>query len=159
MILHCIRQLALTALVGIIAASGVASPNELLPVQTERVAETASGGTPSELRGTSWQWVGFTSSAESLTVANPERYTLTFTDDRVAIRADCNRGTTPVASPSPGALRIGPIAMTRALCPPGSLSNRFARDLSRTVHYSIRGGELHLELPSDSGVLRFRRGS
>ena len=159
MILHCISQLVLTAVVGIVASFGVSTPNELLPIENERVAEIASVGTPPELRGTSWRWLGFTSSAESLTVPEPERYTLTFTEDRAILRADCNRGTAPVASLSPNTLRIGPIALTRRRCPQGSLSNRFAQDLSNTVRYSIRGGELYLELSINSGFLRFAKES
>src|SRR3712207_525246 len=157
--LHRIRQLALAALNAAAAASGVSAAQDAptLP-RTERASETAPGNTPPELRGTSWRWVGVTSPVETLTVAEPERYTLAFTDgDRIALRADCNRGSAPVASPSPGALSVGPMAMTRALCPPGSLSDRFARDVSRAVRYAVRGGELHLELPTDSGVLRFTR--
>jgi len=159
MILHCISQLVLTAVVGTVASFDVSTPNELLPIENERVAEIASGGTPAELRGTSWRWLGFTSSAESLTVPEPERYTLAFTEDRAIIRADCNRGTARVASRSPNTLSIGSIALTRRRCPQGSLSNRFARDLSNTVSYSIRGGELYLELSIDSGFLRFAKES
>ena len=39
-----------------------------------------------------------------------------------------------------------PIAPTREMCPKGSLSDRFARDV-----------DLYLELPVDSGTLRFKR--
>ncbi len=157
MILHRISQLALTAIVGTIASFGVSTPSVQLPMQNERVAEIASGGTPSELRGTSWRWLGFTSAEEAFTVPDPESYTLSFTENGVNLRADCNRGRAPIASPSLNALRIGPIALTRRLCPQGSLSDRFARDLSSTVRYSIRGGELYLESSIDSGFLRFAR--
>ena len=50
-----------------------------------------------------------------------------------------------------------PIALTRAMCPPGSLSDRFAKDVGRATSYFVRDGELYLELPVDSGTLRFRR--
>ncbi|MDR4484415.1 MAG: META domain-containing protein [Nitrospirales bacterium] len=159
MILPCISQLVLTAVISTVASFGVLTPNELLSIENERVAEINSGGTPPELRGTSWRWLGFTSSAESLTVPEPERYTLTFSEDRAIVRADCNRGTAPVASRSLNALEIGPTALTRRRCPQGSLSNRFAGDLSNTVRYSIRGGELYLELSNDSGFLRFAKES
>jgi para-nitrobenzyl esterase len=123
-------------------------------------AQESIGLAPSELRGTSWRWLGFTSSAESLVVDQPERYTLAFTEEgRIVLRADCNRGSGSVASPSSGALVIGALAMTRAKCPPDSLSERFARDVSRAVRYALRGGELHLELPDGSGVMRFTKAS
>jgi para-nitrobenzyl esterase len=154
--LRCTGHLALAALNVTSAAAGASAQDAPRLPRAERVAEHAPVGTPPELRGTSWRWVGFTSPAETLTIAEPERYTLAFVEgDRVALRADCNRGSSSVTSSSPGVLGVGPMAMTRAMCPPGSLSDRFARDVSRVVRYSIRGGELHLELPTDSGVLRF----
>ena len=153
------RQLATAAIVVFAAAYGVSAQDPIDFVRIERAADTAAGSTPSELRGTSWRWVGVTLPGESFAVDQSEHYTLTFiAGDRIAIRADCNRGTGPVASPSPGALVIGPLAMTRAKCPPGSLSDRFAREVSRAVRFAIRGGELHLDLPIDSGVLRFAKG-
>jgi heat shock protein HslJ len=157
--LHCTGHLALAALNVTAAATGVSAHGAPGLPRAERAAEHAPVGTPPELRGTSWRWVGFTSPAEALTIAEPERYTLAFVEgDRVALRADCNRGSAPVSSSSPGVLGVGPMAMTRAMCPPGSLSGRFAHDVSRAVRYSIRGGELHLGLPTDSGVLRFVQG-
>jgi para-nitrobenzyl esterase len=129
-------------------------------MQIAQAPEPAGGSIPPELRGTAWRWVGVTSPPESFTVDQPDRYTLSFIEgDKVALRADCNRGIGSVASSSPGALAIGPLAMTRARCPPGSLSDRFARDVSRAIRFLIRGDELQLELPADAGVLRFVRGS
>jgi hypothetical protein len=52
---------------------------------------------------------------------------------------------------------MGPLATTRAKCPPGSLSERFLQDVSRAVRFAIHGGELRLELPTASGVLHFAR--
>lgn len=113
---------------------------------------------PPELLGGSWRWVAFVSPVESLTIAEPERYTLAFLPEgRVALRADCNRGGGGVSFPEPGALRIGALALTRAFCPPPSLSDRFARDVARAARWALRDGALDLELPADSGVLRFAR--
>jgi membrane-bound inhibitor of C-type lysozyme len=50
---------------------------------------------------------------------------------------------------------VGPIALTRAACPPGSFSDRFAREVGRATSYFVKDGELFLELPVDSGTLRF----
>ncbi len=153
------RQLATAASVVFITACSASAQYSIDLMWIERAADTATDSTPSELRGTSWRWVGVTSAVESFAVDQSDRYTLAFIEgDRIALRADCNRGTGPVASPAPGALVIGPLAMTRAKCPSGSLSERFARDVSRAVRFAIRGGELHLELPNDLGVLRFTKG-
>jgi heat shock protein HslJ len=150
------RQLAPAALIATAGASDAYSQDAPMPVKTERVAETTPSSTSFELRGTSWRWVEFTSPTESLTVLKPDRYTLAFTDyDRVALRADCNRGQAQLTSPARGELRIGPVAMTKALCPPNSLSDRFTQEVARVVRYAVRGGELYLELANGSGTMRF----
>lgn len=122
------------------------------------VAPSAVSATPKELAGTNWRWIALTSSTENLTIAEPDRYTLTFTKgDRVALRADCNRGAGNVAFPGAGVVRLGPLALTRAMCTSGSLGERFAREVERADHWSVRGDELSLELESDAITLRFKR--
>jgi hypothetical protein len=64
---------------------------------------------PPDLARTTWRWVSLTTPGETLTIAEPERYTLRFSDrDRVALRADCNRGAGSVVFPEPGAIRLVP---------------------------------------------------
>ena len=122
-------------------------------------ASLALSATPRELAGTNWRWIALTSRTEALTVAEPDRYTLAFTiGDRVALRADCNRGAGSVAFPAAGIVQFSPLALTRALCPTGSLGERFAREVGRAVGWSVRGDELSLELQSDATILRFKRG-
>ena len=73
------------------------------------------------------------------------------------LRADCNRGAGSVVFPEPGAIRFGALAITRAMCPTGSLGDR-----SEVVHagrWAIQHGEQRLELSGDAGVLRFTRQS
>jgi heat shock protein HslJ len=121
-------------------------------------AAAAEPAVPPQLAGTAWRWTRFVSPLEDFVVAEPERYTLAFdAAGRIALRADCNRGSAGVAFPEPGALRVGAMALTRARCPPDSLGDRFARDVARAVRWSLREGELYLELPMDSGTLRFAR--
>jgi hypothetical protein len=43
------------------------------------------------------------------------------------------------------------------MMPPGSLGDRFARDVARAVHWSLRNGELNPELPVDPGTPRLAR--
>ena len=113
---------------------------------------------PPELARTTWRWISLTTPEETLTIAEPEGYILRFLDGgRVALRADCNRGAGSVIFPEPGAIHFGALAITRAMCPPGSLGNRFAREVERAVRWAIHGGELRLELSGDAGVLRFAR--
>jgi para-nitrobenzyl esterase len=47
--------------------------------------------------------------------------------------------------------------LTRAACPPGSLSDRYVRELERATIYFLKDGALFLDLPADSGTLRFER--
>ena len=111
---------------------------------------------PPELARTTWRWVSLTTPEGALTIAEPERYILRFLDGgRVALRADCNRGAGSVVFPEPGAIRFGALAITRAMCPPGSLGDRFAREVEHASRWAIQRGELRLELSGDAGVLRF----
>ena len=118
----------------------------------------AAAGLPGEMIDVTWEWVSFTTPVEEITVDAPERYTVQFMKDgNVALRADCNRGMASYTAGSDGKLTFGGIALTRAMCPEGSLSNRFVREVERASTYFLRDGDLFLELPVDSGTLRFRR--
>jgi heat shock protein HslJ len=118
----------------------------------------AAAGLPAEMVDVTWEWVSFTTPVEEITVDVPERYTMQLTKDgNVALQADCNRGMTSYTAGSDGKLTFSGIALTRAMCPQGSLSNRFVREVERASSYFLRDGDLFLELPVDSGTLRFRR--
>lgn len=110
------------------------------------------------LIGPEWRLVHFRSSDDAIGTIAPaegEVYTLRFgADGRVAARLFCNRGSgsytlADAASPR-GALSFGPMAMTRAACPPTRLS-RLPADLSNVASYVIEGGQLHLNLKIDGG--------
>lgn len=112
--------------------------------------------TSAALFGTRWQWVGRASAGDAMTIAEPARYTLEFLPEgRIALRADCNRGAGGLAFPAPGALRVGAIALTRAMCPPDSLSDRFVQEVSAAARWSLRDGQLWLERPDGAATLRF----
>jgi heat shock protein HslJ len=107
-----------------------------------------------------WQWLRFRSPVEHITVDAPERYTIQFgRDGRVAVRADCNRGTASYSVSADRRIALGPIVLTRMMCPPGSQDARFINELGRATSYFMEDGYLFLELPVDSGTLRFRRES
>lgn len=113
---------------------------------------------PSEVVEVTWQWVSFTTPVEQVDVDAPERYTLVFDrTGRVAVRADCNRGTTACSVTADRRITFQPIALTRMACPPESLSDRFVRELGRAAIYFLKDGDLYFDLPVDSGTLRFRR--
>ena len=98
--------------------------------------------------------VGVTSPGESFAVDHPERYTLTFLDDdRITLRADCNRGSGPVAISAPGALTIGPLATTRARCLSGLLPPiRSSPDSNDFANESLGQDTSHLSRARVSGA-------
>ncbi len=111
---------------------------------------------PQAILGITWQWEGTTNPVEKIVVAAPERYTLWLgADGRAQMRFDCNRGGGEYEI-SPGRLSFRPLMSTRMACPPDSLDNVFMRDLQRVVLFFLRDDRLYLELPYDSGTMKFR---
>jgi para-nitrobenzyl esterase len=110
-----------------------------------------------DLGGTSWQLVKFQGSDDTtLTPDDKTKYTITFgIDGRVSARLDCNRGSGTWTSSEPHQLQFGPMALTRAMCPPGSLHDRIARDWELVRSYTIKDGHLFLSLMADGGIYDF----
>jgi heat shock protein HslJ len=103
-----------------------------------------------------WEWVATVTPVEKTTVPNPERYTIRLAGDgKVQARFDCNGGGGTYQI-SEGKLSFGPLLSTRMACPPGSMDGPFMRDLQRVASFFLQDGELYLELPFDSGSMRFR---
>lgn len=113
---------------------------------------------PPEALNATWEWVGFTTPLIQESIDASSRYTITFDPaGRVSIQADCNRGTGTYTLPEPGHITFGPIGVTRMACPEPSQGDRFADLVQRSTVFFMQGGEFFLELPMDSGTLRFRR--
>jgi para-nitrobenzyl esterase len=124
-------------------------------------APPAAGGSAAEgsLDGTHWRLVELVSKSDAIGSVRPQdplKYHLTLAAGGTATaRLDCNRGTgswsvTP-SGPAGGKLTFGPMAMTRAMCPPGSLDTRIARELTEVRTYERDGDRLVLYLPADRG--------
>lgn len=111
------------------------------------------------LAGTKWRLVHFQSSDDSIgTIIPPNvgNYTLEFMPDgKLAMQLDCNRGTATwqeADRTATGAtLTISPGAMTRAMCQPGAIDTRLARDLGFVVSYTMADGKMHMALKMDGG--------
>jgi para-nitrobenzyl esterase len=131
-------QLALAVLV--LAGCGAATP---LP-----------SAAPSSLGGTAWRLVRFQGGDGTiLTPDDRAKYTFQFgADGTLTARIDCNRGRGTWTSSGPSQLTLGPLALTRAMCPPGSLDDRIVRDLDFVRSYVIQGGHLFLSLLADAGI-------
>lgn len=103
-----------------------------------------------------WQWESTVTPVETINVDKPDNYTILLKSaGRVQVRFDCNRGGGSFEISS-GKLSFGPMMSTRAACPKGSLDFRFAKDLQRVVSFFTMDNNLYLELPYDSGTMKFR---
>jgi heat shock protein HslJ len=120
-------------------------------------APSARSTDPQRVVGRTWQWVSTVTPVEKITVATPERYTLLLQaggDARVSF--DCNNGGGKYALYD-GRISFGPLMSTRMACPPDTQDAPFMRDLQRVNSFFVEKGNLYLELPMDSGNMRFRQ--
>jgi heat shock protein HslJ len=111
-----------------------------------------------DLIGGVWTWQETVlRNGETFVPSVPGHYTVEFEiGGRVTGRADCNRLFGPYTA-TQDSLEIGPLAMTRMACPPGSLGERFAMQLDQVTAYALRDGALFLELRAESGRMRLTR--
>lgn len=114
--------------------------------QPARQAET--------LAGTSWRLVAFQGGDGTLLRPDDrDKYSFSFGADGVlSARIDCNRGRGSWKSSESGRLELGPMAITRAMCPPGSLHDQVVRQLPYVRSYVLRNGKLFLSLMADGGT-------
>jgi len=73
------------------------------------------------------------------------------------MRLNCNRASgtwssQPGVDGSSGTFELGPLAMTRAFCPPPSLDTQIARQAEYLRDYLLRRGRLYLGLMADGGI-------
>jgi para-nitrobenzyl esterase len=113
---------------------------------------------PGMLPGTRWRLVRIQSMDDTEAVPDDRsKYTLEFgRAGALAGRVDCNRlsGRWTASGES---ISLGPLAMTRAMCPPGSLSDRYVRALEAAVTWMVVDGRLAIAMQVDAGILHFER--
>jgi heat shock protein HslJ len=126
-----------------------------LAIFERRAAASPSSGAP--LQGTTWRLVRFQGGdGRTLTPDDPEKYTIEFgADGRLAARVDCNRGRGTWKTSGPSQLEFGPLALTRAQCPPGSLHDQIAKQWTFVRSYMTKNGHLFLSLMADGGIYEF----
>ena len=109
------------------------------------------------LGGTSWQLVRFQGGDDTRLIPDYRaKYTIAFgTDGSVSARIDCNRGRGTWKSSGPNLLQFGPLALTRAMCRPGSLHDRVVRDWEFVRSYIWKDGRLFIALMADGGIYEF----
>jgi membrane-bound inhibitor of C-type lysozyme len=144
------------------AANGVSVWNKGNEVAFEdgKITRACRVAAAPALAGSSWRLVEIQSSDDRIGTARPDdpvKYTLALgADGRASLRLNCNRGTgawssTPTGADS-GSFSLGPLAVTKAFCPPPSLDDRIARDSQYIRTYLLRNGRLYLNLMADGGT-------
>jgi para-nitrobenzyl esterase len=123
-------------------------------------ADPPSAATPASttsLAGTSWQLLRFTGSdGKPLEPDDPSKYTLSFEPGGgVIARIDCNRGHATWKSEAANQLALGPLALTRMMCPPGSMHDRVAADWGAVRSYTVKDGRLFLSLMAGGGIYEY----
>lgn len=152
----------LTLLVLLPAALVVAcGGSDELEVPADVGTPAAAGAPANPLAGTFWRLVELQSMDDSIGTRRPEdpsAYTMRLNaDGSVAMQLNCNRGTgtwktEPGADGMSGTFTFGPMAMTRALCPPPSLDEQLARESEFVRGFLLRDGRLSLSLMADGGI-------
>ncbi len=128
-------------------------------VRSAHAADAAAA--PRELAGTRWRLVEFQSMDDRQGTTRPHdasRYTMQLgADGRVQMQLNCNRAqgewsAEPAAERSSGRFRFGPLAATRALCPPPSMDQTIVAQAPYVRGYLLRDGRLYLSLMADGGI-------
>lgn len=113
------------------------------------------------LAGTEWRLVELQSMDDAIGTRrppNPSVFTMRLEPDgNVRFRLDCNRATgswtaEAGADPASGRFTFGPLAGTRALCPPPSLDEQVLAQAPHVRSYLLKDGRLHLSLMADAGI-------
>lgn len=150
----------LTALMLIVGCAQDSSEQAATPAEEP----AASGGIPDpvenaapELAGTVWQLVNIAGMDDSNAYPDdPSKYTLEFAAaGSVSMQLDCNRGTGTWKAESAGQLAFDPIAATRMLCPPGSLSDKYMAQFEWVRSYVLKDGHLFLATMADGSIIEF----
>ena len=107
--------------------------------------------------GTAWQFVRFQGGDGAiLTPDERAKYTIAFADNGgLNVRFDCNRGRGTWKSPGPDQIEFGPLALTRVMCPSGSLHDHMVKQWPFVRSYIIKSGHLFVSLMADGGTFEF----
>jgi len=146
---HARWRCTLTAFAAVMLMAACAS--------TSKSPSATPAAASASLEGSSWRLVQI---AMSDGVTRPaierSRYTIGFGKQGVLnVRFDCNRGRGSWTSSGPGNLEFGPLALTRAMCPTGSLHDELVRQWPHVRSYLVKDGRLFLVLMADGGTIEF----
>jgi len=126
---------------------GRAGDAGMLGFQAAAAAGEEGAEAEMSLTGTVWQWVETVTPIETITVADPTRYTIAFLEDgTAAIGADCNR---VVAT-----YTVADSALTIILGP-STQATPFMAGLSSAVIYFFQDGHLFIDQFASAGTMKF----
>jgi len=140
------------------------APPEIESIVPESAAdahEAAAVASDSPLAGTNWRLVEFQSMDDTVGTVSPDDpspYTMRLNaEGTVNMRLNCNRANgTWSAEPSEdisnGRFEFGPLAATRALCPPPSMDEQIVAQAEYIRGYLLKDGRLYLSLMADGGI-------
>ena len=149
----------------LLIACGRAAEKASPPPTAQPLAQSAAPAAPrpaGPLAGTEWRLVEIQSMDDAVGTkrpADPSLFTMRLgADGTVNMRLDCNRANgswtaTPSAEPSNGQFQFGPLAGTRALCPPPNLDEEITKQAQFVRGYMLKDGRLFLSLMADGGIL------
>ena len=127
----------------------------------DAIREAAESKSSNPLAGTGWRLVEFQSMADTTGTVRPDDpslYTMRLnTDGTVTMLLNCNhaRGTwsaEPSGNGASGRFEFGPLAATRALCPPPSMDESITAHTKFVRSYLLNHGRLYLSLMADGGI-------
>lgn len=141
----------------VLVACGTPTPLDPQPPAPRPTPERPVSASHSSLEGTSWRLVQISmSDGVTRPAIDRSRYTLGFGASEVLhVRFDCNRGHGSWKSAGAGNLEFGPLALTRAMCAPGSLHDQLLRQWPYVRSYLLKDGRLFLSLMADGGTIEF----
>ena len=117
--------------------------------------KATSTGPGADLAGTKWMWIATQTPVEVIQPLDPGQYTIDFKADGTAqVLAACNRGHGAYAVAEGRRLTVGPLAVTKMMCPPGTLSDEFVKEIENSAGYFFRGDTLCVDQKMDSGTMR-----
>jgi heat shock protein HslJ len=123
--------------------------------------DQAASKSVSALADTRWRLVEFQSMDDAQGTTRPadrSLYTMRLNGDgTVAMRLDCNRATgtwsaEPTGDGTSGRYEFGPLAATRALCPPRTMEESILKQAGYIRSYLLKDGRLYLSLMADGGI-------
>jgi heat shock protein HslJ len=141
------------------AATPAPMTRSIAPEQGASVAVPVASENP--LAGTEWRLLAIQSMDDSVGAARPDdptNYTMRLNSDgTVNMRLNCNYANgrwSAKAGPdrASGSFEFGPLAATRALCPPPSLDERVVSQSQYVRSYLLKNGRLNLSLMADGGI-------